>query len=174
MAISTNIFKERLDTVGCDIHFFIEKLNDKGEWHSLIEWKKPKNPRDDDDNDYGYDWNIQPVNWEDCHILRNYGLFGVLARGVRYECEHSLEPRGLPNDACLNTLAYHKDWALDAHTESYITLPEIKELLMKYHLLNSVNGTDEDYVHRGLNNAYSMFPETDEPEKYRAVFWFDN
>lgn len=56
---------------------------------------------------------------------RHYGLFGLLA-GVRSTVfSPFISPRGLPDDLSAGVKAAWKKWALDGHTPSYLTLPEL-------------------------------------------------
>ncbi len=58
--------------MGCDIHLYIE-------------YKRPQ------ENKESYDSFGSSI-----YMGRNYHLFGLLARGVRYSSDKSFEPRGLP------------------------------------------------------------------------------
>lgn len=67
--------------MGCDIHLYVE-------------YKPKKNT-----SDYWYNFG-QRFN-----PGRNYHLFGLISKGVRYESENSLEPKGLPEN-----LGFYSNW----------------------------------------------------------------
>lgn len=103
--------------MGCDIHFYKEKLVD-GQWQSADEWEE---------KDYG-DGAYQQVPYEKQFNDRNYNLFGLLAKGVRSEHPFSLEPRGLPYDLSEQVKKAATGWDGDGHSHSYLYLHELKSL----------------------------------------------
>jgi len=166
--------------MGCDIHFFVEKkakaytrqksLNNVLEieqdvtdvWESADEWITEH----DGDNTYTYvDYAASFYNG------RNYQLFGVLA-GVRHRPNDDypfIEPRGIPDDVTKAVLDCYDEWGVDAHTPSYLTLSELKEIDWTMY-------ADSNY------NWFANFETTIErmdqlsknDEDVRCVFWFDN
>ncbi len=90
--------------MGCDIHCVIEQRKLIGQDYAW--WK----------------------NRGEADIDRNYELFAVLA-GVRnrHEIIPISEPKGLPEDVDKMFKAYHKDWDVDAHSASWVTLKEMRE-----------------------------------------------
>ena len=95
------------------------------------------------------------------HLMRNYELFGVLA-GVRSEIAPLFPPRGLPDNVDIITDCDHRNEEGDAHTESWLTLEELKKVV-----------PTENH-----NDVYAMIASMEELEKRglptRLVFWFDN
>lgn len=90
--------------MGCDIHFYVERINSKNKWSSVS---------------------------EKFYISRSYTLFGVLA-GVRSDLfEPFIEPRGIPNDVSSKIKREFKSWSGDAHTPSYIFLNELLDFKEK-------------------------------------------
>jgi hypothetical protein len=90
--------------MGCDIHAFIEK----------------KDPHDSSD----YSRSIHfPIN-------NDYFLFGLLA-GVRSSNCDYIEPRGLPLDINWFTRELYEEMEMDAHTPSWLTLPELEAIIPK-------------------------------------------
>jgi hypothetical protein len=97
--------------MGCDIHFFVEKLNsESGKW--------------------------EPVGDEgDFYDDRNYRLFGILAdvrNGVGFAgCDTGdrfnpiAEPRGLPVDVSQTIATEYDEWGDDGHSHSFFTLKEL-------------------------------------------------
>lgn len=132
--------------MGADIHLFVEVKDEDNNWVMV---DKPD-------------------------VNRNYGLFEKMA-GVRGELYNAMvQPRGLPDDVSTGAKLHHLYWEADAHTESYLNLPEIKELekwINKQEYLGSMpfkymfgNGfdLDDDSAHNtGIKDI-------------RFVFWFDN
>lgn len=105
--------------MGCDIHLYKEKFIG-GKWVSADQWVA---------YDYGDDEKGVEVPFEKRFTDRNYNLFGLLSKGVRREHEFSFEQRGFPLTASPEVVASHDGWAGDAHSESYLFLHELKELL---------------------------------------------
>jgi hypothetical protein len=166
--------------MGCDIHFFVEKkakaytrqksLNNVLEidkevpdvWESVDDWIV----EEEDGNTYRY------VNYDTSYYNgRNYQLFGVLA-GVRHQPNDQypfIEPRGIPDDVSKPIQDSYEEWDIDAHTPSYLTLSELKQIDWTMY-------TDSDYNwFAGFENTIDRMDElSNNDEDVRCVFWFDN
>lgn len=101
--------------MGCDIHVMIEKVSkENGEWDTYLEG-----------NESFY-----------LHIGRNYDLFAILAdvrNGYGFGGSDTgdgfipiADQRGVPADASDNYLEYVKEWELDGHSHSYLTVAELQ------------------------------------------------
>lgn len=89
--------------MGCDIHLYIEY--------------KPK--KSTSDYWYSFGQRFNPG--------RNYHLFGLISKGVRYESENSLEPKGLPeNLGFYSNLDYKNIVTEDGEGENYCRLENAK------------------------------------------------
>lgn len=113
-----------------------------------------------------------PAHWLDTSLNRNYDFFGFIASGLRRANDNALELRGVPKDASPEVMAHHESWGIDAHSESYMTLSELKKHLFEFALLR--DSVDDKYIYSGLKELYDRFPSTDSPDNYRVIFWFDN
>ncbi len=100
--------------MGCDIHCYKEKFVD-GKRIAADEWV--------DQYGEGLD-----VKWEDRFTDRNYNLFGLLSKGVRYKHPFSFEPRGMPFDACPEVAKLNKEYGCDGHSHSYLFLHELRSM----------------------------------------------
>lgn len=137
--------------MGCDIHVYIEiKQNNK--WEYSQEY-------------------IDDIDYENQYIPRNYSLFALLAK-VRGTHKESLDPRGLPKDVSSIVKKEYIKWNGDGHTHSYISLNELKILLVNIGLLSD-NDNDIKYAVKGVKDLLNKFDESRGTEQ-RAVFWFDN
>lgn len=100
--------------MGCDIHLYVEKKK-KGKWvmaQGLVE---------DEDG-------VLNVPYPDRRYTgRNYELFGFLA-GVRCSNNQFFEAKGFPNNASKELKDIYEAWDVDAHTPSFLTLAELKEV----------------------------------------------
>lgn len=141
--------------MGCDIHLHTEvKIN--GEWHH---YSAPS-------------------------VDRQYMLFAKMA-GVRnsYDIEPLALPRGIPDNATFITKFDSDRWGGDGHSHSYLTAPEIHELVLwlknqvKYFMLHPCwEGDTFGYVFGNHFSDFTKYP-VDNPEgleDIRFVFWFDN
>lgn len=151
--------------MGCDIHLYREKLIN-GKWVTGDVWVP--------DTEW-YDPNEMPeprleVPWQGRFTERNYRLFGVLAKGVRYDSDIAMECRGFPADACVEVSAEYDHWGLDAHSPSWLQLQELRNLLAMYSVLRS---EEEDYVAKPLSEIIKSLEELN-GDGQRIVFWFDN
>jgi hypothetical protein len=108
--------------MGCDIHMYTEKKDHKGVWR-CTDFYEVNQYYNEDEKD---EWEPE-FNHFDFYRGRNYELFGVLA-GVRSEAVKFIPPKGVPLDASKECQADFKRWDSDAHTPSWLTLGEIKQL----------------------------------------------
>lgn len=87
--------------MGCDIHFVVEKRNDKGQWERVLPppeiydpWLKEQADKEIGESRY-YRERVKCVWFDD----RNYNLFAILANvRNRFDFKPISEPRGLPDD----------------------------------------------------------------------------
>jgi hypothetical protein len=136
--------------MGCDIHLHIE-VKVAGKW---LHYGAP-------------------------NINRWYKLFEKLA-GVRGDVEHAISPpKGIPKDISTITKLAYDGWGSDAHSTSWLSIEEIREL--SEWLDNSHGGfmSGKDLEHNILNtylegNSFGLTEETPWIEDVRFVFWFDN
>lgn len=106
--------------MGCDIHFFIEKRDDKNhKWYL-----DPSHDRDDDEDGILGHWNSVTATG------RNYDLFSTMA-GVRERCEVLFEPRGIPEDVSVHGEEAMSQYGGDGHSHSWLSLEEFKLCLDK-------------------------------------------
>jgi hypothetical protein len=127
--------------MGCDIHAHIE-VKIAGKWQ----------------------------HYSDTHIVRNYRLFGHLA-GVRFSDLEQVAPvRGIPKDATQLTRIAFEEWESDAHTPSWVTMPELKKAAESSGLTGYTLGTG--YVFGNHPWDKEEMPEV--IQDVRMVFWFDN
>lgn len=109
--------------MGCDIHFFVEKKNEKGQWESVDVWEK------DEYVENSYEEKLLSVPFgKGFYEGRNYNLFGLLAGVRRWDIEPPIPPRGMPEDASPNVKAISDWFGRDGHSHSYMTLAELLDL----------------------------------------------
>ena len=139
--------------MGCDIHLHGEvKIN--GKWEHLTTGRS----------------------------IRNYALFAKMA-GVRNAPEYNItpisEPKGLPDDCSSVTIFDYSRWIGDAHSASWFSSKEIKELEEWWFDWRMQWTKDwkafEDEVIGGYLFGYG-WDDIEEAgvEDARIVFWFDN
>jgi hypothetical protein len=106
--------------MGCDIHLYKEKFVN-GAWVTADEWEA---------YDYGDDEGdkYSDVPWKLRFTDRNYNLFGLLSKGVRYEHPFAFEQRGVPFAPCKEVAALIELDGEDGHSHSYLYLHELKEM----------------------------------------------
>jgi len=110
--------------MGCDIHFYVEKkIGDQ--WVTADVWEDDK-----------YDEGCKTVDYKK-HFYsgRSYNLFSILAdvrnghgfAGVKTgEGFNPIsEPRGVPDDCCIEYRTMMADYGFDGHSHSYFTLAEL-------------------------------------------------
>lgn len=92
------------------------------------------------------------------------------------EIPDSLPELGLPYDVSHEVQAHNDRWDIDAHSHSWISLPD----LLKEHkdmVRKSVLGIRyADVIADGLTSIINVFSkeEIEQPHFYRIIFWFDN
>jgi len=105
--------------MGCDIHLYVEKLVN-GKWEIQRGFVSSMYEADSE-----FFSTAKFRNAVTPYDNRNYQLFGALA-GVREDnIKPIAEPRGLPDDASPEVAAEAKDYGIDGHTHSWLTLKEI-------------------------------------------------
>ena len=135
--------------MGCDIHVYTEKKDDKGTWKSI-----PKLSVFQD---------------------RNYNVFNFFAGVRKYDdIEPIALPRGIPKDVSSTARSSFKRWGMDAHTPSWLSLEE----LMAFNYDKKVygdssprQGTYRDFLEEDFFNDLEKMKEKGVE---RIVFWFDN
>lgn len=150
--------------MGCDIHMFREVRRD-GQWECLESTYEDNHGSDEEPD--------MLLHLEDLAISRNYWLFGLLAAGVRTEWEFSWQPRGIPEDASEAVRADHALWDSDAHSASWLSLPEIREKAAELLILPDQKSAQCFAELADLQNQLD-WPTDAAPEDCRIVFWFDN
>ena len=161
------MFKET--KMGCDIHGYIEELVNN-EWTNSGELIK------NHEMDYGDEPPSYDLNSE-ISIGRNYDLFGLLACvRSRYLGDLCHPDKGFPEDASDQVAEMFKQWDCDAHTPSYHTLGDLKEMRKEVTMKNLLkpfnNGVD--WVISSLDDVINAFDPLKYDESQRLVFWFDN
>lgn len=152
--------------MGCDIHCYREKLID-GAWVS----QQPMEP--------GEVWNDETREYEDgplvavkTYVPRNYGLFGLLSKGVRTKWDESFEAKGVPDDMSATLQAQDVSWKDDGHSHSWLTLEEIKTKQLILMVSSDVDAHDAGQALASF--VKTIFDPSDDPATTRVVFWFDN
>jgi hypothetical protein len=90
-------------------------------------------------------------------IDRDYEFFGMIA-GVREEELIVFEPRGIPSDASIETCYQYACEESDAHTPSWLTAEEIRQIEER------ADWTSNEHLFAMMR----ALPDS------RIVFWFDN
>lgn len=113
--------------MGCDIHLYVEKLQD-GKWVAADRWTKDKYAEEGEDR--------LTVEYENRYYTgRNYNLFAILAdvrngrgfagvktgEGFNPICE----PKGLPEDCSPEVERESDSWGSDGHSHSWLTVAEL-------------------------------------------------
>lgn len=107
--------------MGCDIHCYVEMFNKKSKKWVLAHGVRP-DPWEDDES-------ILEVSSADRYDDRDYTVFGILTNGnVRHEGIGMFNPKGFPADASDFVKKDYEHWDSDAHTPSYLTFAEIKQI----------------------------------------------
>ena len=109
------------------------------------------------------------------NVPRNYRMFEKMA-GVRGDvAEAIVAPKGLPESSTFLTRLSHGLMDLDAHTASWLSWDEIKEL---YEWLKPYTWQNypDDFFGRCFGNGWNYDHEDSgvDIEDLRFVFWFDN
>lgn len=160
--------------MGCDIHLVLEQRSiiDPAGWIGVHTF-----PHVDHKSHYAY-----PNKGRDIGEFfavpyvkqRHYEFFAALA-GVRGE---GPEAKGVPPDASELTKNLVEYWAGDGHSHSYLDLLDFTRRYLSVHpkdmgvvAAKRVSGEDDALL------AYAcslMGIDTEDPNAYRVVFWFDN
>ncbi len=138
--------------MGCDVHATFEvKVDNKWEHYSIP------------------------------HFSRNYQLFEKMA-GVRGDVANAISPpKGLPEDISIVTKIDANYWNGNAHTHSWLSSTEFKELYNYHKSIENSDWWKIDYETYGylFGNGFECFSDIDEHypkeiQDFRLVFWFDN
>lgn len=157
------------ETMGCDIHFVLERRSDKlGKWIGVFSSTvTPRLPmRSYDDHNLGTLSNCAPTV-----SGRNYKFFASLA-GVRGD---GPEPNGVPDDASDLALVDIEGWGGDGHSHGHCGFDEF----YTKHMMTTDSSLYKKLVVEKLKGETSildrLFWENEEERaKYRFIFWFDN
>ena len=128
----------------CDIHIFKEKLQNN-KWVTADHWIL--------DTQYENECFWELNNDHASLGSRHYGAFGIMA-GVRSDGGYELQPKGFPEDAADETKLEYLKWDCYAHTPSYLTISELRDLqkVVETHV-NPVSGFLPEDRLISLNNA---------------------
>jgi hypothetical protein len=133
--------------MGCDIHTQVEikklkngeevwvtadyyTLNDyyRGKNYSKVKYDASKPINDYPETDHNYYENEPKYTVAPIYNNRNYTLFAILANVRNYGASTYIDdPRGIPPDACKETIKNYEYWGIDAHSASYFTLKELMD-----------------------------------------------
>lgn len=143
--------------MGCDIHIFLERKNNKNRWvDSMI---------------YGndvYGEGLKPLS----DYWRDYTLFATLA-GVRGDNPIEV-PKGIPEDCSPEYRKLCEDWGDDGHSHSYFTLRELIDAAPNYSEYRK-QSLDGFILHlKNIIEVLDIWDNEKEMEKYRVCFFFDN
>ena len=197
--------------MGCDIHFYVEKkikvwrrakdrcvspprmyntVITRSKWISADKWSEFS----DRSSEFPNRSSTLGVDYKDSFEPdRSFILFAVFANVENEWGLSHQEVRGLPRQMSKlvrNETKYH---ALDNHSHSWISLPELinidlnkikkeYDLFYKNHKDDNRQGEkkyyDDEYftrIQRSLNDTIEKMKKLDDnPENVRCVFWFDN
>jgi hypothetical protein len=139
--------------MGCDIHAYVEEKVE-GSWHML-------HPIDalGDDRDYTFFTHL-------CGVRSGFN-----------EEDHSEwpEPKGLPEDTSVMVDRQSDRWGCDGHSHSYESAKDFVEKKLAIGRLHKpselVGGGFSWHTWKILGYEIS---DTENPEDFRVVFWFDN
>ena len=166
--------------MGCDIHTYIEQYNG-GKWEDANLYAVNqyfKGVTDETSNEFdGEEFEIIHF-WDN----RDYYVFGALAQVRMSPRIISPKPKGLPNDLSPQVAKQAKNWELDAHSHSWLTLKELGELAAVHRVAEPDNAKgltamyDEfiKYIRLSRPYSYNYKPVDAYHEYVRMVFWFDN
>lgn len=162
--------------MGCDIHIMLERrIYDR--WVTVSDFaaihKRTMDSGLNDKDSARYLW------WRVSN--RNYELFTALA-GVRGEKGEGPEPRGFPADAADWTRFCFEGWGEDAHSASWMALPEALPLFIRHNNINMAdvvadrltNGKDKVLLEQAEHLFNVEVEKVAHLEEFRIVFWFDN
>lgn len=155
-------------TMGCDIHQYAE-YRKNGKWHAELADQANKELDDEDDPDSEY------LRMPDSgNRNRNYGLFGLLSEGVRYDTPHAFLPKGEPEEASAEVLTIIAQWQSDGHSHNYLTFAELKEKCAELLLHSDSDAKEYSQMLPAWINSFGPNPEGVSDEDRRVVFFFDN
>ncbi|PCI96619.1 MAG: hypothetical protein COB15_09535 [Flavobacteriales bacterium] len=173
--------------MGCDIHSFVEKKNEKGDWEKVSDCITLG---EFDRNWYKKEKGDSPFDW------RSYSIFAFLAGVRNYDhCDPISEPRGVPDDHSLEVgNEYDDDWGL--HSASHLTIKELNDFnydkefwnrrISKQTGPNSWTGAGiaeegegnvvsyRENLGEGFFRCLKDLNKIGDPTNVRIVFWFDN
>ena len=171
--------------MGCDIHMYPQRLNKEGDWEVPDGLLTEFTPTEIEEEGDGH-WRVEDNSYtffkeKDNYIGRSYYLFSIMTYGeVRGDPSHSipaLAPKDIPDDLGNLLQKYWEDWEDDAHTPSYFTLEELRQLRMELLITDTPNSQDIStaisLVEKVITHSFDI-PENEDPANYRVVFWFDN
>jgi hypothetical protein len=147
--------------MGCDIHMYKEKF-ENDTWVTANTWKQ----------DPEYPDEVKDIPWTENNIDRNYGLFSLIANGVRGTSEHGIEPKGLPDSVCTLVRDQADAWNGDGHNHSHLSITELRKLATILLLDDTQPG--QRWILQGLHSMIALFPKHVNGDTHRIVFWFDN
>lgn len=154
--------------MGCDIHFFVEKLVD-GKWQNVecegtvsclcVRYSSDRAPTKNCHWCKGT--GEEPRGWYDG---RNYALFAVLANVRNYDDTPPIaEAKGFPENASGFVAKEFKEWGPDAHHPSYFTLRELQA--------HDWDRTETVHGVISLGQMRKLLHERELPREYsRAIF----
>lgn len=102
---------------------------------------------------------------EDVFFGRNYILFGLMA-GVR-GTKTLFEPKGLPENISSTVSKKNKEWGVDAHSHSWLSIEELWKIKEEYETENE----RYPYLDAILAMMVELETENDIP---RLILWFDS
>lgn len=160
--------------MGCDIHIYLEQKEDSGDWECFDKDKLVLEQYRNDPLSY-----YIPCDKKSTKPLegRDYQFFGIITGGcVRRAMPETyldysfLSDRGIPEDVSEIVNMLYAQWDSDAHSATYITFEEVKDLVAK-HIITS----EPEEVKTAFNRLYNFFKEFEQPNtQLRLVYWFDN
>lgn len=151
--------------MGCDIHCYMEIKNVNGDWQCDGIYRKSF------DSESEKDFDLVPV-----YNNRNYELFSILAN-VRNDGKivPISKPRGFPKNASNEIEDEYRNWGLDAHSASYMTLQELINNVEKYKVVKRSgfvsSKTYNEYVLTGVKPQMWCGCTTD--PNYKQLEWED-
>lgn len=159
---------EKEKNMGCDIHQYAEFRKD-GKWHAeqAATFQHIKDSEDPDDSGY-FDMA------ETGNGSRNYGLFGLLSEGVRYDTPHAFAAKGEPDDASEEVRKVIEQMEGDGHSHNYLTFQELKEKAAEMMLAPDTDAQEYRSMLPAWINSFGPNPEGVSDEGRRVVFFFDN
>lgn len=159
--------------MGCDIHQYAEYRKD-GKWiaeEAASAVHTPAGEKDEDGDIRKRDYIELP---DSGNRSRNYGLFGLLSEGVRYDTPHAFPAKGEPEEASPEILEVIANWQGDGHSHNWLTFVELKEKLAEMMLLSDNDAQEYRGMLRNWIESFGPNPEGVSDSDRRVVFFFDN